>query len=163
MTGAIAILRLPRRLAQAKGRFAVTTPEGAVVLAAEVGTRGRIVDLAGPDATPAGRILEVRGRHWQLLDPGTGLPVAHAELRNGVQVSIAGGPWAEVDGRGDEWDLVWERTTLLAVRKTDRKIAKRSLDVWVTDPACTPAVVAFVVHVRTWAVAANEAATAALT
>ena len=150
MTGTLAVLRFPRQAAQAKGRYGVTSADGAPVMAIDVTDRGRQVDVTAPDGRPLGRILAARGRAWQLLAPGTGQPVAAAETRWGVQVSIGAGPWAKIEGRGDEWDLVWEKTVLLAVRRTPRRVARRSLDVYVDDASCTPAVVALVVHVRRW-------------
>lgn len=150
MSAPLAVLRFPRVLAQRKGRYAVTTPDGAVVMALDVTERGRQVDVTAADTTPLGRILEVRGGHWQLIAPGTGTVLADAETRRGIRVRIGAGPPIAMKGRGDEWDLVWEQTTLLAARKVPRRVATRCVDLWVTDPSCTPAVVAFVVHVHRW-------------
>ena len=150
MSAPLAVLRFPRVLAQRKGRYAVTTPDGTVVMALDVSERGRQVDVTGPDAAPLGRIFEAKGNSWHLIAPGTGTLLASAETRWGIRVRIGAGPETNMKGRGDEWDLVWERTTLLAARKVPRKVAKHCVDLWVTDPACTPAVVAFVVHVHRW-------------
>lgn len=148
MSAPLAVLRFPRVLAQRKDRYAVTTPDGAVVMALDVTGKGRQVDVTAPDASPLGRILESGRGRWQLIAPGTGAVLAGAETRGGIRVAIGAGPAAGLKGRGDEWDLVWEQTTLLAARKVPRKVAKRCVDLWVTDPACTPVVVAFVVHVH---------------
>lgn len=148
MSAPLAVLRFPRVLAQRRDRYAVTTPDGAVVMALDVTERGRQVDVTAPDASPLGRILESGRGRWQLIAPGTGAVLASAETRGGIRIAIGAGPAATVKGRGDEWDLVWEQTTLLAARKVPRKVAKRCVDVWVTDRACTPVVVAFVVHVH---------------
>ncbi len=161
MTATLAVLRFPRTPAQSRGRDVVTDPDGRVVLTTDTTHRGRQVDVAAPDGAPLGRILDAGRAGWQLIAPGTGAVLAGADLRHGVRVWIGAGPAATVKGHGEEWDLLWERTTLLAARKVPRKVAKRCLDVWVTEPACTPPVVTFVVHVRRWwaaAEAANEAA-----
>lgn len=157
MSAPLAVLRFPRTLAQRKGRYAVTTPDGAVVMACDVTDRGRQVDVTAPGGEPWGRIVENPRQRWQLLAPGLQMPVAAADVSRGVRVRVGTGPDATIVGRGEEWDLVWEATTLLAARKTPRKVAKASLDVWVQDPSCTPAIVAFVVHVRRWAQSAESA------
>ena len=153
----LAVLRFPRTLPQLPGRAGATTPTGELVMVFDATQRGKQVDVTDPTGAPLGRVAFAGRGRWVLTAPHTGATLAEADARNGVRASIGGGPWAVVKGRGEEWDLLWETTPLLAARQVPRKVARGCVDVWVHDPACTPVVVAFVLHVRRLQVAAAAA------